>query len=158
MCIAAFLACRVYIPLSLEAYEAKKKELGVDKNLTTEVSAQYRNKYMFLWDPKYLLYIHHPYNQNQLIRSFLQMEFQSGFLLANNVFSRYETFPYIFPFHNPSFLLTFQTYFWNILKIILFFYCYNTVLANFEFLPVIISTHSNWLCCQFHSSIGRLDF
>ena len=48
MCIAAFLACRVYIPLSLEAYEAKKKELGVDKNLTTEVSAQYRNKYMFL--------------------------------------------------------------------------------------------------------------
>ena len=25
MCIAAFLACRVYIPLSLEAYEAKKK-------------------------------------------------------------------------------------------------------------------------------------
>ena len=116
MCIAAFLACRVYIPLSLEAYEAKKKELGVDKNLTTEVSAQYRNKYMFLWDPKYLLYIHHPYNQNQLIRSFLQMEFQSGFLLANNVVSRYETFPYIFPFHNPSFLLTFQTYFWNILK------------------------------------------
>ena len=49
MCIAAFLACRVYIPLSLEAYEAKKKELGVDKNLTTEVSSQYRNKYMFLW-------------------------------------------------------------------------------------------------------------
>ena len=48
MCIAAFLACRVYIPLKLESYKNKMKELGVDKELTTEISNEYRNKYMFL--------------------------------------------------------------------------------------------------------------
>ena len=48
MCIATFLACRVYIPLKLEAYKNKMKELGVGKELTTELSNEYRNKYMFL--------------------------------------------------------------------------------------------------------------
>ena len=48
-CVAAFIACRIYIPLNLQAYNDKMAELKIKKQLTNEVSQEYRNKYTFLW-------------------------------------------------------------------------------------------------------------
>jgi hypothetical protein len=47
-CLAAYFACLVYIPLNLESYNKKMEDLGIKKPLTTEVSKEYKNKYMFL--------------------------------------------------------------------------------------------------------------
>ena len=46
--IVAFLACRVYIQQNFESYDAKKKELGVKRELSTELSQEYKKRCNFL--------------------------------------------------------------------------------------------------------------
>lgn len=46
--VTAFLACRVYIPLSLDSYKEKMEELKIKTPLTNELSQEYRNRYTFL--------------------------------------------------------------------------------------------------------------
>ena len=42
------MACKVYVPLDIAKLNEKKEELGIKNELTSEKSAQYRDKYPFL--------------------------------------------------------------------------------------------------------------
>lgn len=46
--IAAVVACKVYINPTLEEYNNKKVELGLEKELNTETSKGYKEKYPFM--------------------------------------------------------------------------------------------------------------
>ena len=48
MTVAAFMACKVYVPLDVLAFNAKKAELGVKNELTPEKSNEFKAKYTFL--------------------------------------------------------------------------------------------------------------
>ena len=47
-CIVAFLACRVYITQNFDSYDKKRKDLGVKKELTPELSQSYKARCNFL--------------------------------------------------------------------------------------------------------------
>ena len=95
MCIATYLACRVYIPLKLESYKNKMKEMGVTKELTTEISNEYRNKYMFLWSNQPLS-IHSINKKLQLTKSFIGFLFCTPlhFFLNNQIYLHFKFLNY----------------------------------------------------------------
>lgn len=47
-CIAAVMACRVYIEPTLENYHKKKDEIGLKNELTTEKSKEYKDRFPFI--------------------------------------------------------------------------------------------------------------
>lgn len=42
------MACRIYIKPNLNDYNLKKKELGLEKELTTEISKAYKERFPFM--------------------------------------------------------------------------------------------------------------
>ena len=47
-CIAAVMACRVFIEPTLENYNKKKKEIDLKEELTTEKSREYKERFPFM--------------------------------------------------------------------------------------------------------------
>ena len=47
-CIAAVMACRVWIEPTLENYNKKKEEIGLKEELTTEKSKEYKERFPFM--------------------------------------------------------------------------------------------------------------
>ena len=47
-CLAAVMACRVFVQPTLESYNAKKTELGIEKDLTPELSKEYKERFPFM--------------------------------------------------------------------------------------------------------------
>ena len=47
-CIAAVMACRVFIEPTLENYNKKKEELDLKEELTTEKSKEYKERFPFM--------------------------------------------------------------------------------------------------------------
>ena len=47
-CIAAVMACRVFIEPTLENYNKKKDEIGLKEELTTEKSKEYKERFPFM--------------------------------------------------------------------------------------------------------------
>ena len=47
-CIAAVMACRVFIEPTLENYNKKKDEIGLKEELTTEKSREYKDRFPFM--------------------------------------------------------------------------------------------------------------
>lgn len=47
-CLAAVMACRVFIEPTLENYNKKKDEIGLKEELTTEKSKEYKERFPFM--------------------------------------------------------------------------------------------------------------